>query len=68
MSPLPGSSHALAYDWRGDNQGPPADADEVIKGFDTVRKAFPGAEVIASTLDAYILEMAKVRTLGTRTR
>lgn len=58
---VPGLSHALAYDWRGDNAGPPTSVSEVKSSFDTVRKAFPGAKVIASTLDAFASELEKVK-------
>ena len=54
---IPGLSHALAYDWRGDNQGPPEDSGEVVEGFKAVRAVFPGATVVASTLDAFVAEI-----------
>jgi len=58
---LPGFSHALAYNWRGDNQGPPESVDEVKAAFNKVRKDFPGASVIASTLDAFATELETVK-------
>lgn len=54
---VPGMSDALAYDWRGDNQGPPDSVGEVVQGYDTVRKAFPNATVISSTLDAFVAKL-----------
>jgi hypothetical protein len=36
----PGSTHALAYVWRGDNAGPPQSAEEIVKNIATV-KAHP---------------------------
>eukprot|EP01062_Namystynia_karyoxenos_P066629 TRINITY_DN60538_c0_g1_i1.p1 TRINITY_DN60538_c0_g1~~TRINITY_DN60538_c0_g1_i1.p1 ORF type:complete len:822 (+),score=209.81 TRINITY_DN60538_c0_g1_i1:75-2468(+) len=58
---VPGFAHALAYDWRGDNQGPPTSTKEVKEAFAKVQTAFPGAKVIASTLDAFAAELDKVR-------
>ena len=51
----------LNLDWRGDNQGPPDSVEEVIHGFQKIRDMFPGANVIASTLDAFVKELDKVR-------
>ena len=47
---LPGSSHAVVYLWRNDNQGPPESADEVLGNKKELEKQFPGAKVISSTL------------------
>ena len=58
---VPGLSHALAYDWRSDNGGPPMSVGEVLSGFETVRKAFPNATVVASTLDAFVEELLAVK-------
>ena len=51
---VPGMADALAYDWRGDNAGPPSSVAEVVQGYNTVRQAFPNATVISSTLDAFV--------------
>lgn len=37
---LPGSKHALAYCWRGDNQGPPTSAIEVLTNAKKLQKQF----------------------------
>ena len=34
---IPGSKHALAYVWRGDNAGPPQSVDEVKRNIATIR-------------------------------
>ena len=49
-----GSADALAYNWRGDNAGPPQSVEEVLKDMAKVQEAFPGAEVFPSTLDAFV--------------
>jgi len=51
---LPGSEHALAYNWRGDNAGPAMSASEMQGDFATVQKAFPGATIVAATFDEYV--------------
>ena len=51
---VPGSPHALAYAWRNDNQGPPVTAKEAIADHAQISKAFPGAKVVSSTLDAFV--------------
>ena len=50
---LPGLSHALVFDWRGDNLGPPTSAAEVEANFTTIAAEFPGATVVASTFDDF---------------
>ena len=57
---VPCSSHALALNWRHDNDGP-AGLDEVLDIYAHLRKEFPGAKIIASTLDAFAEEMAKAK-------
>lgn len=51
---LPGSEHAIAYNWRGDNAGPAMSAQEMIKDFATVQANFPGASVVSSTLTEFV--------------
>ena len=46
---VPCSSHALALNWRHDNDGP-AGVEEVLDIYAHLRKEFPGAKIIASTL------------------
>eukprot|EP00026_Physarum_polycephalum_P003968 Phypoly_transcript_03985.p1 GENE.Phypoly_transcript_03985~~Phypoly_transcript_03985.p1 ORF type:complete len:714 (+),score=74.06 Phypoly_transcript_03985:89-2230(+) len=50
---FPNFTHALCWDFRGDNAGPPA-IPEVRETFATVEKEFPGANVFASTYDEFI--------------
>ena len=50
---IPGFSHAIVFDWRGDNAGPPQSVAEVEGDYKTVQAAFPGAAVFASTLDNF---------------
>jgi hypothetical protein len=57
---LPGSSEAIAFAHTGDNQGPQS-AEEIVHAFDAMRARFPGARVIASTLEAYGQALAKHR-------
>eukprot|EP00756_Hemistasia_phaeocysticola_P048968 Hpha_TRINITY_DN23386_c0_g1::TRINITY_DN23386_c0_g1_i1::g.96862::m.96862 len=58
---LPGFSHALAYDWRGDNQGPPTSESDVESTYKRVQKDFPGAVVKASSLEEFAAELVKVK-------
>eukprot|EP00035_Acanthoeca_spectabilis_P023764 m.450846 g.450846 ORF g.450846 m.450846 type:complete len:766 (+) comp20055_c0_seq1:144-2441(+) len=51
---LPGSEHALAYNWRGDNAGPPMNQNEVIQDMAAIGKHFPGAQIVPSTFDEYV--------------
>eukprot|EP01050_Picozoa_sp_SAG11_P001046 SAG11_NODE_42_length_20827_cov_9.289801_7_plen_152_part_00 len=57
---VPCSSHALALNWRHDNDGP-AGLDEVLDIYSHLRKEFPDAKIIASTLDAFAEEMQKAK-------
>jgi hypothetical protein len=47
-----GCPDVLAFLHGGDNAGPPS-VDEVVAAHDDLRRQFPGAEVRASTLDAF---------------
>ena len=58
---VPCSSHALALNWRHDNDGP-AGLEEVLDIYAHLRKEFPGAKIIASTLDAFADEMIKAKS------
>ena len=49
---LPGLREAIAFAHTGDNHGPQS-ADEVRHGYAQLRTQFPGAAVVASTLDAF---------------
>lgn len=50
---LPGLSHTLVVDWRGDNMGPPDNVGEIVSDFEAIRNAFPGAAVFSSTFDNF---------------
>jgi hypothetical protein len=50
---LPGGSHAVIFDWEGDNAGPPS-ALQVIADFAALAKTFPGATIAPSTLDEFL--------------
>ena len=49
---VPGLREAIAFAHTGDNHGPQS-ADEVRHGYAQLRAQFPGAAVVASTLDAF---------------
>lgn len=51
---IPGSAHALVVDWRGDNAGPPPQAQELIDDFDNLQKQFPDAKIVPSTFDEFV--------------
>jgi len=50
---IPGLPHAIVFDWRGDNAGPPTSVQEVVADFAAISATFPGADVFASTLDNF---------------
>jgi hypothetical protein len=50
---IPGLSHAVVFDWRGDNAGPPTSVNDVIADFAAIRATFPAAQVFSSTLDNF---------------
>ena len=52
---VPGGSEALHLAHTGDNMGPPP-VDEIEDLFDRLQAAYPGARVVASTLDAFSVE------------
>jgi hypothetical protein len=56
----PGADDLLVLEHRGDNAGPPSFA-EVLAAFARTRARFPGAQVLASTLDAYALTLREGR-------
>jgi hypothetical protein len=51
---------ALVVMWRGDNAGPPIDAAEVIRDWETLNLQFPGAQIVASTFDGFVEAIANV--------
>ena len=50
---LYGWGEALCFDWRGEGQGPPDSVQEVVGDFAAFRKAFPQAQVFASSFEEY---------------
>ncbi len=46
---VPGLSHALVFDWNGDNAGP-FSAQDYIDHMGMIRASFPNATVVASTV------------------
>ena len=54
-----GLRDGLAFAHTGDNCGPPP-AEGILRSFDDARRAFPGARVVASTLDAFAEKLAAV--------
>ena len=69
---VPGSTHALAYVWRGDNAGPPMSAAEVVKNVASVKAhplmaKFPQAKVVTSTFENISAVWATEAKLPVRT-
>jgi hypothetical protein len=60
LAQVPGMAHAIAFAHTLDNLGPQT-VEEVHAAFDAVREQFPGAQVVASTLDAYAHELLKIK-------
>jgi hypothetical protein len=54
-------SEALCFVFRTDNSGPPLDIDEVLSNYDVIQNMFPGAQVFASTLDAFLQVLLPVK-------
>ncbi|KAJ9464546.1 hypothetical protein DIPPA_09975 [Diplonema papillatum] len=50
---MPGFDEAMVYAWNGDNAGPPGNAQAVAGTWGQVAQWYPGAEIIASTLDDF---------------
>ena len=52
---VPGTGHVLCYAWRGDNQGPPVSAQEVLDNVKKVKAMFDtNVTIVSSTLDMYL--------------
>ena len=49
---VPGLSHALVYNFAGDNGGPQS-LEDYGKLWSELQKEFPNAEIVASTFDNY---------------
>ena len=56
---IPGSEHALCYCWRGDNEGPPLTAEEVLTNAIAISidAGRPNVTVVSSTLSDYTNEI-----------
>ena len=59
-----GLNHVMCFSWRSDNQGPAQDTLEVAAVMRTVRQQWPGATVQASTLDAFVDQLAEAVDQG----
>ncbi len=57
---IPGMEDALAFGHTSDNMGPQS-VDEVLEVYRDKRSLFPGAQVFASTLDAFARKLEAVR-------
>ncbi|MFC3801936.1 DUF5054 domain-containing protein [Cohnella sp. GCM10012308] len=55
-----GLGDALLFAHTGDNCGPP-DAEEIRQQFKDIGHRYPGAQVLASTMDAFALQLETVR-------
>ena len=60
----PASAATLCFAFRTDNSGPPESVAEVLSQYDIARWQFPGAQVIASTLDAWWAEFSASPAVG----
>ena len=58
---IPGMEDALAFGHTSDNLGPQS-PEEVLEVYRDKRSLFPGAQVFASTLDAFALKLEAVRS------
>lgn len=61
---IPGSEHAIAYCWRGDNAGPPLSAEEVESNADRLRLHFGNTSqirIISSTFEQFFAAVGSER-------
>lgn len=49
----------MVYAWRGDNEGPPLSTAEVFINFQQAQAMFPGATVVASSLETFMDELQR---------
>ncbi|XP_055897527.1 uncharacterized protein LOC106076569 [Biomphalaria glabrata] len=56
-----GLSEALCFAFRTDNTGPPVDIQEILGYYEIVRAEFPGAELVASSLDNFVKALETVK-------
>lgn len=57
---VPGLTDAISFAHTGDNLGPQS-AEQLHSAYQEIRRQFPRVEVIASTLDAFAVELGKIR-------
>ncbi len=57
---VPGLDEAISFAHTDDNQGPQT-PEQVIEAFAAVQSQFPGASVVASTLDAFAASLARIK-------
>ena len=51
---VPNSSTVMVVAWRGDNAGPPPNAQNVLDTWFWLSKEFPNAKIIDSTFDGFV--------------
>jgi len=51
---VPGSSHVMVVDWRGDNAGPPLNVEEIFADWKLLEAEFPNAHIHPSSFDDYL--------------
>lgn len=59
---VPGMNTALAFAIRGDNSGPPPML-EIFQNYEDLRKLFPYAEIVASSYNEFVQELASREAL-----
>ncbi len=57
---LDGFDHILHFAHSNDNQGPPS-AEDISRQMEAIRDMYPGAKVVASTLDDYWKELSVIK-------
>ena len=62
VATIPKAKLALAFAFRTDNSGPPRSTAEVHDNLETLRREFPKANVVASSLDLFSAELQKIWT------
>ena len=57
---LPNLTHALVYNWNGDNAGP-RNSSDYRQNWKAIQSMFPNAQIVASTLDNFTSQLDSVR-------
>jgi hypothetical protein len=60
VTEVPGHDEALYFMHSQDNMGPPS-MEHLLSEFDSLKKKYPGAEIVASTLDAFAAGLKGIR-------